>query len=118
MVGGLQDYLDLLVRRKQHHLLHPYLNNTDHHHHQNHHQERKYRNTTNHVTNYNTAYAPMEMIFIIIILLTNGKTTHAAMEIPSQLKSTQLFVNKAGPCRHLNNNNDDDDDDDDACQQC
>ena len=59
----------------------------------------------------------MEMIFIIIILLTNGKTTHAAMEIPSQLKSTQLFVNKAGPCRHLNNNNDDDDaednDDDD-----
>ena len=59
----------------------------------------------------------MEMIIIIIILLTNGKTTHAAMEIPSQLKSTQLFVNKAGPCRHLNHN-DGDGDDDDACQQC
>ena len=53
------------------------------------------------------------MIMIIIISLTNGKTAHAAVEIPSQLKSTQLFVNKAGPCRHLNNN-----DDDDACQQC
>ena len=54
----------------------------------------------------------MEMIFIIIISLTNGKTAHAAMEIPSQLKSTQLFVNKAGPCRHLNNDHYDDDDDD------
>ena len=53
----------------------------------------------------------MIMIIIIIISLTNGKTAHAAMEIPSQLKSTQLFVNKAGPCRHLKNN-------DDACRQC
>merc|ERR1719422_239113 len=34
-------------------------------------------------------------------LVANGKTAHAAMEIPSQLKSPQLFVNKAGPCRHL-----------------
>merc|ERR1719445_1285549 len=34
-------------------------------------------------------------------LVANGKTAHAAVEIPSQLKSTQLFVNKAGPCRHL-----------------
>ena len=64
----------------------------------------------------------MIMIIIITISLTNGKTAHAAVEIPSQLKSTQLFVNKAGPCRHLNNNDDgddvDDDEDEDACQQC